>query len=38
MLTPKFVADKISVPQVAPKNSLGFGCFLSQQASAIHED
>src|SRR5437660_11802052 len=38
MLTAKFVACKIPVPQMSPKNSLRFGCLLSQQGSAIHEN
>jgi hypothetical protein len=37
MLTAKFVACKISVPQMPPKNALSVGCLLSQQTSAIHE-
>jgi len=37
MLTSKFVACKISVPQMTPKNALRVGCLLSQQTSAIHE-
>jgi hypothetical protein len=38
MLTTKFVPCKISVPQMAPKNSLSIGHLFSQQASAIHEE
>jgi len=37
MLTAKFVACKVSVPQMTPKYTLRIGCFLSQQTSAIHE-
>jgi len=37
MLTAKFVARKISVPQMPPKNALGIGCLRSQQTSAIHD-
>jgi len=37
MLTAKFVARKISVPQMPPKNTLSVGCLLSQQTSALHE-
>ena len=37
MLTAKFVARKISVPQMPPKNALTVSCLLSQQTSAIHE-
>src|SRR5439155_12681607 len=37
VLTAKFVACKISVPQMPPKSALGAGCLLSQQTSPIHE-
>jgi hypothetical protein len=37
MLTAKFVARKISVPEMPPKNALGIGCLRSQQTSAIHD-
>jgi len=37
MLTAKFVACKISVPQMPPKNALSLDCLLSQQTSPIHE-
>ena len=38
MLTAKFIAYKVSVPQMAPKYDLRIGCFLSQQTSVIHEE
>jgi hypothetical protein len=34
MLTAKFVACKVSVPQMPPKYALRIGCFLSQQTPA----
>jgi len=37
VLTAKFVACKISVPQMPPKGALSASCLLSQQTSAIHE-
>jgi hypothetical protein len=37
MLTTKFVACKISVPEMRPENAFSVGCLLSQQTSALHE-
>jgi hypothetical protein len=38
MLAAKFIAGKISVPQMPPKNALWFSYLLSQQSSAVHEE
>ncbi len=38
VLAAKFVACKISVPQMSPKNTLSFGYLLPEQASAVHEE
>ena len=38
MLTAKFVACKVALPQMAPKYALRIGCLFSQQTSAIHEE
>jgi len=38
MLTAKFVACKVAVPQMTPKYALRIGCLFLQQTSAIHEE
>jgi hypothetical protein len=38
VLAPKFVACKISISQMPPKNALRFSCLLPQHASPIHEN
>jgi hypothetical protein len=36
VLTAKLVSRKISVSKMSPERALSVGCFLSQNASAIH--
>jgi hypothetical protein len=38
MLAAKFVARKISVPQMSPKNTLRLSGLFSQRSSAIHKE
>jgi hypothetical protein len=38
MLATKFVACKISISQMSPKDAFSAGCLLPEQASAVHRE